>query len=233
MIDIRRVSRRYREQIAVADVSLTIRPGESVAILGHNGAGKSTLLRMVAGLTRPTTGEVTLDGRSPRDPARRGRLGLLAHESFLYDALTARENLRLVGALYGLREVESRIDDVLDQVGIAWAADLPVGGYSRGMAQRAALARVLLPDPDVLLLDEPFAGLDHAADRFLRDHIRRLRDRGKTLLMVTHDPNSACELAGRAVILRRGTIASDRPIGPDDAREFATHYVAILTEGQS
>jgi ABC-type multidrug transport system ATPase subunit len=173
-----------------------------------------------------------VDGLSVRTQlGARARLGLLAHESYLYPSLTARENLRLYATLFNLPRAEPRIDAVLAEVGLDWAHDLPVEGFSRGMEQRAALARVLLHDPGVLLLDEPFAGLDQAAEGFLLRKLEALAAAGKTVLLVTHDPLLAARATRRAVVLRRGRIALDEPLDPGLAASFAARYTALLEEG--
>jgi len=231
-IEIVSLTRLYGELAAVDEVTVSIAPGELVALMGHNGAGKSTLLRMVAGLTRPTSGEVRVDGLSVRtDLGARARLGLLAHESYLYPALTARENLALYATLFDLPDATDRVDAVLAEVGLDWARDLPVEGFSRGMEQRAALARVLLHDPSVLLLDEPFAGLDRAAEQFLLQKLAALSAAGKTALLVTHDPFLAARAAERAVVLRRGRVALDTPLAAAEAAAFTARFTELLEEG--
>lgn len=231
-IEVESVTRLYGELAAVDEVTFSVAPGELVALMGHNGAGKSTLLRIVAGLTRPSSGEVRVDGLSVRkDLGARARLGLLAHESYLYPALSARENLLLYATLFDLEDGPDRVDTVLAEVGLDWARDLPVEGFSRGMEQRAALARVLLHDPSVLLLDEPFAGLDRAAEEFLLSKLAELSRAGKTALLVTHDPFLAARAAERAVVLRRGRIALDTSLVEADAHAFTARFTALLDEG--
>jgi heme ABC exporter ATP-binding subunit CcmA len=225
------VTRFYGEHAALDRVTLEIPAGQSVALMGHNGAGKSTLLRLLAGLTRPSEGTVRLSDRAPSDIEARRSFGLLAHESYLYGALSARENLRLYGRLYALGELEERITEILAEVGLEWAADLPISAFSRGMEQRATLARVLLHDPSLLLLDEPFGGLDRMAEQFLADRLRRLARSGKTIVLVTHDPQRAIDLAERAVVLRRGRIILDANLQNGTASGFASRYLSLLAEG--
>jgi len=229
VIDIEGVTRLFGENVAVDGVSLHIPEGQFVALMGHNGAGKSTLLRIVTGLTRPSEGRVTVEGQSVRGvPAVRGRLGLLAHESYLYGSLTARENLRLYADLFGVPDGPRRIDAVLEDLDMAWAAELQVETMSRGMEQRIALARALLHDPAILLLDEPFSGLDRAADRFLMAKLDALRKAGKTALLVTHDPARAVRLADRVVVLRRGRVHMDALMTPEEAQTFPERYMELL-----
>jgi len=209
-----RVVRHYGGVAAIDGVDLTVAAGESILLLGANGAGKTTLLRLLALLARPAAGDYLLFG----EPTRRGgdrlmqrrRLGFLAHQTWLYEHLTAEENLRFHAGLYGLRPDGAAIEAALDAVGLRARRADPVRTYSRGMQQRLALARVLLHRPDLLLLDEPFTGLD-------RDGAERLRAlltthaAGRTLILATHDVAEALPLATRVVVLARGRIAADRP----------------------
>lgn len=228
MIRLDRVTRLYGEHPALERVDLEIPDGQAVSLMGHNGAGKSTLLRLLAGLTRPSEGSVRFDGKPPSDAFVRRGFGLLAHESYLYGALSARENLRLYGKLYELPDVERRIDELLAAVGLEWAAELPISSFSRGMEQRASLARVLLHDPKLFLLDEPFGGLDRAAEAFLAEKLRALSSQGKTIVLVTHDPQRALQLTERAVVLRRGRVVFDEPLGGRDVASFNATYLSLL-----
>jgi heme exporter protein A len=232
VIRTRSLTRHFADRTAVDDVSLDVDGGTFVALMGPNGAGKSTLLRLVAGLTRPSAGDVTVGGGSVRKDARtRRRIGVVGHESYLYGALSARENLELYARLFGLAGADRRVGDLLDRVGMSWAEHVPVEGFSRGMEQRLALARALLHDPDVLLFDEPFSGLDRTAERFLEAALADLRRAGKTALLVTHDPGRAVRSTDRAVVLRRGRVVLDRSLDPArdaGAEGFSGEYMAIL-----
>jgi len=232
VIRLESVTRLYGDHPAIDDLSLEVHQGQFVAVMGHNGAGKSTLLRLVAGLTRPTEGRVLVNDRElRRDNDARRAIGLLAHESYLYGTLTARENLHFTARLFGLTDSDEHVDALLADVGIAWAADLPVETYSRGMEQRAALARALLHDPELLLLDEPFAGLDQAAEAFLHEPLARLRGAGKTGLLVTHDPARAVRSADRLVVLKRGRVVFDEQVTGPLAETFPVTYSSLLGEG--
>lgn len=188
---------------ALDGLDLAVDAGESVAILGPNGAGKSTLLRTVATLSRPTEGRVRIDGRDVhRDDAVRGRLGFFGHDTMLYDDLTAIENVRLHGRLHGIQHVDERANTLLDRVGLATRAGERPGRFSHGMRKRLSLARALVHDPDVLLLDEPHAGLDRrSGDRFA-ELLATVADR--TILLTTHDLGVATRYASRAVVLAAG-----------------------------
>jgi heme exporter protein A len=206
-----RVTKVYGRQRALAGVTLELEAGTICALLGHNGAGKSTLLSILATLLRPTSGEVRY-GAVPHGRAAqelRGTIGLVAHDSFLYADLTARENLRLYARLYGLAEPEARAAELIARVGLEAAQDRVVRTYSRGMQQRLALARALVHDPPLLLLDEPFTGLDRSAVEMLKELLVERRAAGAILLLVTHDLEIAAELCGHLAILKGGKVADD------------------------
>lgn len=213
---------------ALAGVSLTVEPGEVVLLLGPNGAGKTTLLRCIAGLARPLRGTVLLRGVDVHaDPSARAGFGFLSHNALVYEDLTPRENLRFAAALQGLHDVESRITEALERVDLTDRADVLVRGFSRGMLQRLSLARATLHQPALLLLDEPFTGLDVAAAAALRGRLLAEREAGTAIVCVTHDPAELWEAATRVVILVGGRVVGElpRPLALDDFRDF---YAAAL-----
>lgn len=216
---------------AVRKLDLAIDRGEFVALLGPNGSGKSTLIRLLAGLSRPTAGEIIIGGWSiPREAgAVRSQIGLVSHKPLLYENLTARENLEFFGRLYHLPGGDSRarIDELLDRVGLAKRASDLVRGFSRGMQQRLSIARALLHDPDVLLLDEPYSGLDQDASALLDDLLRVAHAEGRTILMTTHLLDRAARLSNRAVILARGSVVHDGATNPDDPLALAAVYSQV------
>jgi heme ABC exporter ATP-binding subunit CcmA len=191
-------------------VSFDIEPGESVSILGANGAGKSTLLRILAGLSRPSAGQFSALQEGTSVPltrnALRGEIGYVGHATLVYGELSARENLVFASRLHGLEPSRDRIDSILSEVGLSDVADRRSGTFSRGMAQRLSIARAVVHEPHVLLLDEPFTGLDEASAERLSTQLGGLRASGRTLILVTHDPRRAIELSERALILHRGEI---------------------------
>lgn len=199
MLALRGVGRRFGTVRALHDVTLAIPAGSTVALLGPNGSGKSTLLRLAAGLIRPTSGEVTLDGQPPKQC--RARIGFLGHEPFLYRYLSAAENLRLYADLY--RVDRSTVPGLLEQLGLQSKGDALVRTFSRGETQRLGLARALLHDPDYLLLDEPFSGLDEAGADRLPELIARP---GRTVVLSTHDRSRAEQVADRRVNLAGGRL---------------------------
>ena len=211
------LSKRYGDTVAVDGIDLTVEPGTHLLLAGANGAGKTTMLRLLAGLAEPSAGLVRIDGEDPRrSPGGRRRLGLLSHQSQLYDDLTARENLRFFARLYGLPARSA--DPALDRAGLSGWADTRVGTLSRGMQQRAALARAMLHDPEVLLLDEPFTGLDAAASRAVAADLgERALSAASSTLVVTHKVAEVARTTNRVVVLRRGRVALDADWSGDGA----------------
>jgi heme exporter protein A len=220
VIALRDLSKHYGPIAAVDRIDLDIRRGESVLLLGPNGAGKSTLLRLLAGLARPSSGTLRVFGASPGGaagaPVRR-RLGLLSHQTFLYDHLTALENLVFAARLYGLDDPERAAREALAGIDLSARGGDLVLGFSRGMQQRLAIARALLHRPELLLLDEPFTGLDRDAARGLAGTLRALGREGRTCVMTTHDFPSGLAVADRLVILAAGRRVLDRPAAGLDA----------------
>lgn len=220
----RGIERRFGHVIALRSIDLAIHAGDVVLLAGPNGAGKSTLLRCLAGLNRPTRGTVRIHDRQLRtDPQARVLVGFLSHQNFLYEDLTARENLRFAARIYGLDGVEQRVTDALDTAGLTPRADARVGMLSHGMRQRLAIARATLHGPAVLLLDEPFTGLDAAATDLLQGRIQAEAGQGRAVICVTHHPAEIWHLATRVVMLDRGAIVLDVP-RPASLDEFVAGY---------
>lgn len=187
-----------------------MKKGEFVTVLGPNGAGKTTLLKLLALLYRPTGGELYLDGkRSQHNEELRRTVGVLSHHTFLYENLTALENLQFYGKMYGLPRLEERIEAVLQEVGLEYAWSDPVRTFSRGMQQRLALARAILHEPSLLLLDEPYSGLDQQAITILNNVLRQSVQKKRTMFLVTHHYEQGLELSERILILYRGKVVYD------------------------
>ncbi|HLF25621.1 MAG TPA: heme ABC exporter ATP-binding protein CcmA [Anaerolineae bacterium] len=208
MIEVSGLIKQFGPFIALRDMAFRVEAGEFVSLMGPNGAGKTTLLRILATLSRPTFGAVLIAGHAlPKgaDDARR-QIGFLSHQPLLYGELSAEENLRFFARLYDVRNAEPRIDDLLEQVDLAERRTDRVRTFSRGMQQRLSIARALLHDPRVVLLDEPFTGLDpDAADR-LAETLRRLHDGQRAVVMTTHDLDRGLALCDRALLIARGRL---------------------------
>ncbi len=208
-VSARSVEKRFGPVAALRGVDIDIEGGRAVVVLGPNGAGKSTLLRILAGLSRPTAGTVSVR-RGGREPRGRGRarawVGFAGHATLLYPDLSARENLVFHGRLQGIADPGGRADQLLQDEGLSAIADRRAGTFSRGMAQRLSIARALVQDPPLLLLDEPFTGLDRRAGDRLSLRLRRLRSEGRAILLVTHDLLRASEIGDTALILVSGRI---------------------------
>jgi heme exporter protein A len=211
-------------------VSCHVGAGEVVGVFGPNGAGKTTFLRLLATLLKPSAGTLRLFARDPYDPAVRRRLGFLGHDSFLYPDLTPVENLTFYGRAYGLSDLPGRIDTALEQVGLRDWGHTPVRTFSHGMEQRLALARSLFHEPDLLLLDEPYTGLDSRGVTTLQTALACAKEQGKTVVLTTHDFSLGLELCDRALILHRGRLAWQSTDHLPSVREFVELY---HTETQS
>ena len=226
--------REYGPVVAVDGIDLSLGEGEFLTVVGPNGSGKSSLLGMLGGALRPTRGQVAIRGRPLAYNAVdwRQRVGILSHRGYLYAALTTAENLRFYGQLYGLTDLDTRVPERLERVGLTDRASFQVRQLSHGMRQRLALARALLHDPDVVLLDEPYTGLDPSAAAVLRDVLRELRDGLRTVVMVTHNLREALELATRVAIQVSGRFAWEGGGEDVDRGAFERHYHDVV-EGRA
>jgi len=206
--------RAYGRRQVLRDLDLAVAAGEAVAVAGPNGAGKTTLLRVLAGLARPDRGEVRLEGRPLRRdaPQVRRAVGLVSHQTLLYDDLTLHENLTFAARLYGLPAPAAAARAALDEAGLGPRADESPRRLSRGLAQRAAIARALLHRPRLLLLDEPFTALDAAASERLRAELGARRQLGLGIVLVTHQLAEAWEVATRIAVLVEGRWACNEAL---------------------
>ena len=198
------------ERPVLREINFHITPGRYVALLGANGAGKSTLLRLLSTLTTPTAGKLSLFGEKSTSPSIRRRIGLIGHQSMLYRDLSARENLEFFARLYNITDPAARAAALLEEVDLAHRADDPVKSFSRGMTQRLAIARALVHDPELLLADEPFDGLDAPSSRALEKLLARLHARGKTIVLANHDIPQTLRLVERVIVLREGAVGLDQ-----------------------
>lgn len=214
MLEALGVSRRYGWRWALKDLDLSVSPGETLALLGKNGSGKTTLLKTLAGLLRPTEGAVRLSGK-PISRGAKGRIGLLSHESMLYEGLTIRENLEYFAKLFGVErgEMLTRVELLAGTLEMEERLDDPVRSLSQGLRQRAAFIRTLLHTPEVVLLDEPFSGLDPNAVERLESVIELMRDIHEFIVVfTTHDVTKAFEMAERIAVLAGGRLMYEEDV---------------------
>lgn len=225
------LERAYEDHYALAGVDGEFPPGAATAVLGPNGAGKSTLVSVLSTLVRPSAGRIYF-GETEVVSAGRGirrLVGYVGHRTMTYGPLTARENLTFFGGLYGVPDLPARVAALLDEVGLARDADRPIDGFSRGMGQRLAIARALVHEPRVLLLDEPFTGLDQQGIERALELLSARRDAGAALVVVSHDLKSLGRLADRALILRAGHKVFEGPAGDDLTATYHTHIARKKT----
>jgi len=214
---------------ALGGITLGIQRGEFVALFGRNGAGKTTFLKVAATLVRATHGKLAIEGvdiHEEPETARR-HIGFLSHNTYLYKDLNPVENLRFFGRLYGTSHLEDRIHGLLERVGLQRRKLDPVRSFSRGLHQRLGLARVMLHDPSLILLDEPYTGLDANAADTLNHILDEAAAGGKTIILTTHDFEQGLRAAARAVIIDRGKVALDAPAENAEVREAYTQYVRV------
>ena len=214
LLKLEKLSTAYGQSRVLWDVDLDVPQGGALAVIGRNGVGKTTLLRMLVSLARPSSGEVLFGGRNiERDGAgAKAAIGFVSHATFLYGELTVRENLKFFGSLFGLSDLEKRIEAALEIFDMRSREDVFARDLSRGLQQRASLARAFLHDPDFVILDEPFTGLDHQSVKKLEEILLRLPDQGKALLFSTHDFEQGAALAGRLIALKAGRVRYNGPL---------------------
>jgi len=234
MIEIKKLTKQADNKLILRGVDLSIKKGETVAILGPNGAGKSTLLKVLATLIKPTSGQVMVNGLELRKNQReiKNLLGYLPHSSLLYDHYSPLENLVFFGNIYGVKDVEQKARKLVKDVGLSFFLNEPVKNFSRGMIQRIAIARAIIHDPEILLLDEPHTGLDQGAISILNNVILSMKEKGTTTLIVTHDFKQAAEICDRVIIVKNGKIVDDFRIQNRNLG-FVTEKYELQVEGVS
>lgn len=227
-VDATGLVRAFGARRAVDGLSFTLAPGDCLALFGPNGAGKSTALRLLAGLLSPTSGVASIDGVKLPAPEARSRVGLISHRSMLYEALTARENIRFAAQLHGLGDIDRAVARALEVLRVADRADVAVRSLSRGLQQRVAIARAIVHRPDVLLCDEPYTGLDEQGGVALTTLLRERRDAGAALIVVTHHLQEGLGLATHAAIMRAGRfVRFERADGLERDR-YAAEYRELV-----
>jgi ABC-type multidrug transport system ATPase subunit len=228
VIDVRDISRRFGRLVALDHISFHVEPGEIVALLGPNGAGKTTASRIIAGILAPSDGDVIVDGISVREKpnAVRRRCGFVTDQPALYERMPLRAYLEFFCRIYDVADSSRRVNELALMLGLADRLDMRLGAFSRGMKQKVAIARGLVHDPPVLLLDEPATALDPEMARTLREFIVSLRARHRAILLCTHDLDEAQRIADRVVIVYRGRVARE---GRTDELRAAGNNTYVVT----
>lgn len=234
MIEVTKLSKRFGLKTVLRGLDFHVEPGEFVALLGPNGAGKTTFLRILASLSRPSQGTVKLAGFSlpSQAGAVRQRLGVVSHQPLLYENLTAFENLEFYGRMYAVPNLLKRIEAVLTMVGLAARRGDLVRTFSRGMQQRLAIGRAVLHDPQIMLFDEPYTGLDQDASEMLDGVLKEVAARGRTVVMTSHDLVRAEDLATRFDILSRGVITASTQRANLGDGNLVTFYKKAINDGR-
>jgi heme exporter protein A len=226
MIKVHNLVKSFGPTTALRGVNLSVPEGQFVTLVGPNGAGKTTLLRILATLSRPTQGTVKIGGHDLSQGAAEARrkIGLVSHQTLLYGDLSAEENLRFYGRMYDVADLDARITQVLEMVGLAHRRRDPVRTFSRGMQQRLAIARAVLHRPSLMLLDEPYTGLDQDAAARLEAVMSSVGTEGRTVVMTTHDLERGLAVADRVVILVKGRVAFEAQRSALDGPAFIAAY---------
>ena len=233
MIKVKKLVKRFGLKTVLKGMDFSVESGEFVALIGPNGAGKSTFLRILSSLTRPSMGAVNVAGYElPKQAADvRQRLGVVSHMPLLYVDLTATENLKFYGKMYNIPNIDARIAEVLEMVGLTKRKDDLVRTYSRGMQQRLAIGRAVIHDPDVILFDEPYTGLDQDASAMLDGVLRTVAAKGRTVVMTSHDLARTEDLATRFDVLSRGKIAASATKADFGTGNLLNFYKNVIAEG--
>ena len=223
------VCKSFGRKSVLEDLHLKVPWGQVLVVLGPNGSGKSTLLRILATLTQADSGEIHVAGLEveSRGAQVRRRVGVVTHDPMHYAGMTVAENLRLHARLFGLDDLHGRVDDVSERMGIGVHLDERAGLLSHGQQRRLAIARAMLHDPPVLLLDEPESGLDREALSRIRSQVEEARQRGKTVVLTTHNLQWGLELADRALLLGKGSVKYDSGQGGVDAGAIEEAYSGL------
>jgi ABC-2 type transport system ATP-binding protein len=236
VVEIRGVSRRFGDVMAVDNLTLSLGAGEIMGFLGANGAGKTTTIKMLLGLIRPSSGTVSVLGGDPSDAKVRAKIGYMPEIAYYYPYLNARELLAFYGGLCGMdgKTIRARTDELLSTVGLADAAKRPLKTYSKGMLQRAGIAQALLHDPDLLVLDEPFTGLDPLARIHFRELMHRLREQGKSIFFSSHELGETELLCDKVAIMKAGQAVYQGPVrqlAGDGERNLERLFLDVLSKG--
>jgi heme ABC exporter ATP-binding subunit CcmA len=226
IVEVKGIGKSFGNIVALEEVDLRVKKGEFVTIIGPNGAGKTTLIKILSTLMKPSSGEGRIAGFDLRkeEETLRKNIGMLSHYTFLYENLTAHENLKFYGGLYEVENIEKEIKRVIEEVGLETRLYDTVRTFSRGMKQRLSIARSIIHDPSLLLLDEPYTGLDQWSERKFKNILRRFHEEGKTIIMTTHNLSSSLELGDRVIILNSGKISHDQEVSGMDLEGLERLY---------
>lgn len=230
MIEALNLTKKYNNLVALDNVTINIKKGEKVSVFGHNGAGKTTLLRILAGLIHPTAGAVLMGGLKNNQPRAMRKIGFAGNETYFYEAMTIRENLDYYGAMYDMSKqlIKERSDYLLDLMNLADKINQPIKSLSKGMKQKLVFVRAVFHNPEILLLDEPFSGLDFASAETLKVFLGKQID--KTIIMATHDAENNIEEGTRVIIFKEGRVADDH-ISSGKLEDFKRVYKEIACHG--
>ena len=225
IIEIRNLSKYFGHSLALNEINLTIEKGEFLTIFGPNGAGKTTLIRLLANLLRPTEGKIEIGDNESRSTTL---IGVISHTTFLYDNLTAKENLFFYGKMYDLTELKKRVDQLLTQLGLKKRENDLVRNFSRGMQQRLSIARALIHNPPILLFDEPYTGLDQHAAQILKNLLAELHTEERTIILTTHNLTQGLESSERVIVLVGGRIVYQEETKNIVSQEFEKAYFDLV-----
>lgn len=211
ILSLENITKRFGYRSILNDITLKIETGEFITLIGNNGAGKSTLLRIISTLSKPTNGKITFYGKSKKESILewRQKIGIISHENRLYGDLSSADNLRVFGTLYGVKDIDINTDQVLRKTDLIHVAQMPVSNFSSGMIKRLMIARLMLCKPKILILDEPFAGLDQNSMQWFENYLTAFHQHGGTVLMVTHQLDLGLKLANRVLVLHQQRIKHD------------------------
>ena len=211
LLNLESVSKRFGFRNILNNINFSLDAGEFVVLIGNNGAGKSTLLRIISSLMKPSNGGITFRGTKQKDNILEWLriMGSITHESRLYLDLNSKDNLRLYGTLYGVEHLNSKVDSVLEEIDLSHVAQLPVRNFSSGMTKRLMIGRLMLYQPEILILDEPYTGLDQNSFRWFQEYLLEFHQQGGTVLMATHQLELVLEFATRVLVLHRQNIKLD------------------------
>ena len=233
-IEVRHLRKAFGTLKAVDGIDFELKQGEFLTVFGPNGAGKTTLIKILAGLTRPSSGTAKVAGFDVAEghPEMRKEIGIISHATALYADLTPLENLIFFARMHGLEQPEDRALKVIEEVGLSPRRNDRVRTFSRGMLQRLSIARAVLHDPAILFLDEPFTGLDLHATNVLKEHLQRLHDRHRTILMTTHDISCGLEMCDKVALQVQGKFAFLENITDIDKDQFESIYFDAVRDNQ-